>query len=96
MLAGKVLLAAPAKDDQRVELIYEKALARPVEPKERKSLEQFLGVQREYYQAHPDDAKKLLHVGLSVEPKGAADAELAAWTQVCRVVLGLHETITRY
>ena len=96
MLAGKVLSAAAAKDDNRVDLIYEKALARPVKRSERTSLERFLKVQREYYQAHPEDAKKMLHVGMGVEPKSAGDAELAAWTQVCRVVLGLHETITRY
>ena len=30
-------------------------------------------------------------LGSRLEP-----AELAAWTQVCRVVLNLHETITRY
>jgi len=27
---------------------------------------------------------------------GVNEPELAAWTQVCRVVLNLHETITRY
>ncbi len=96
MLAGNVLSAAPAKDDNRLDLIYEKALARPVKRTERTSLERFLKVQREYYQAHPDDAKKVLHVGLGVEPRSAGESELAAWTQVCRVVLGLHETITRY
>ncbi len=96
VLAASVLWAAPAKDDQRLDLIYEKALARPVEASERKSLEKFLNTQREYYQAHLEDAKKLMRVGLTVEPKVATDAELAAWTQVCRVVFGLHETITRY
>ena len=30
------------------------------------------------------------------EPKSADEVELAAWTQVCRVILNLHETITRY
>ena len=29
-------------------------------------------------------------------PNNAAETELAAWTQVCRVILNLHETITRY
>ena len=33
---------------------------------------------------------------LAPEPKGADESELAAWTQVCRVILNLHETITRY
>jgi hypothetical protein len=29
-------------------------------------------------------------------PEGLDRAELAAWTEVCRVILNLHETITRY
>ena len=30
-------------------------------------------------------------------PANGSDAdELAAWTQVCRIILNLHETITRY
>lgn len=98
MLAGNVVAGTTATDNQRLDLIYERALARPVKATELTSLEKFLKQQRDYYRAHPDDAKKLMHVGLAVEPKAktAGDPELAAWTQVCRVVLGLHETITRY
>jgi Protein of unknown function (DUF1553) len=96
MFAGRVLMAAPKTDDQRLKLIYKEALARPVKGDEEKSLEDFLKSQRDYYDAHRDDAEKLMHVGLATEPKATNDAELAAWTQVCRVVLGLHETITKY
>ncbi|MDB6123343.1 MAG: Protein of unknown function (DUF1553)/Protein of unknown function (DUF1549)/Planctomycete, partial [Pedosphaera sp.] len=94
--AGKIISTATKDDGQRVDLVYQKALARPVKPAERQSLAKFLKAQREYYNAHPEDAKKLMRVGLAPEPRVASDAELAAWTQVCRVVLGLHETITRY
>ncbi len=96
MFAGQVLTNAPKQDDQRLDLIYKEALARHVKSPEKKSLEAFLQEQREYYGAHPDDAAKLMKVGLAPEPNAADNAELAAWTQVCRVVLGLHETITRY
>lgn len=96
MFAGRVLTTAPKQDDQRLKLIYKEALARAVKPREASSLEDFLRIQREYYRAHPEDAGKLLKVGLAPEPKAADGAELAAWTQVCRVVLGLHETITKY
>ena len=42
-----------------------------------------------------DEAKQLLHAGIA--PGLTKDpVELAAWTQVCRVILNLHETITRY
>ena len=96
VFAAKVLSAAPANDDQRLDLVYEKALARPVKTSERVSLQHFLAAQREYYRAHLADARKLTRIGLAPEPAVADDSELAAWTQICRVVLGLHETITRY
>ena len=43
----------------------------------------------------PAQAKKLLAVGDVPAPKDTRPEELAAWTSVCRVVLNLHETITR-
>ncbi|HWF18087.1 MAG TPA: DUF1553 domain-containing protein, partial [Verrucomicrobiae bacterium] len=96
MLAAKILSNAPRNDDKRLDFAYQTVLVRAVKPAERISLEKFLTVQRAYYADHADDAKKLLHEGLASEPKVAGDPELAAWTQVCRVMLGLHETITRY
>jgi hypothetical protein len=96
VFAGRVLMTAPKQDRQRLDLIYKEALARPVKTAEANSLEDFLKLQREYYEAHPDDVAKLMQVGLATEPKAADGAELAAWTQVCRVVLSLHETIMRY
>ena len=48
------------------------------------------------YRRDPAAAEALLKVGLSPAPKDADAAELAAWTQVGRVILNLHETITRY
>ena len=72
------------------------SVARPIKPAELKSLAEFLAVQRKYSRSNPAEAKKLMGVGFAPEPKGADESELAAWTQVCRVVLNLHETITRY
>ncbi len=94
--AEKVLASKRNSDDARLDFACEEALARPIKPKELKSLEEFLALQREHYRSNPDEAKKLMRVGLAPEPKGADETELAAWTQVCRVVLNLHETITRY
>jgi hypothetical protein len=91
------LIAMPANTDaERIALAYAQALAREPKDKEARSLANFLATQREYFRAHPDDANKLLHVGLAPTPSGADNAEQAAWTSLCRVVLNLHETITRY
>jgi hypothetical protein len=50
---------------------------------------------RQEYKQRPEDAAKLLKVGFAPVPQGDA-VELAAWTTVCRVILNLHETITRF
>jgi hypothetical protein len=47
------------------------------------------------YQADEADAAKLLSVGDLKTPADMDTAQLAAWTSVCRVLLNLHETITR-
>ena len=55
-----------------------------------------LGKHRSEYASDPAAAKQLLSVGAAANPKGAEGVELAAWTSVCRVLLNLSETITRY
>ena len=96
IFATKVLVAGKKSDEQKLDSIFEKVLVRDAKPKEKESLMKFLATQREYYRANSEDAKKLLAIGIAPEPKNSDSAELAAWTQVCRVVLNLHETITRY
>jgi hypothetical protein len=95
VLAEQAISAAP-KDDSRIEFIFQRALCRSPKLKERQSLGSFLADQRSYYRYHKDDADKLVHVGIAPVATAADDSELAAWTTLCRVVLNLHETITRY
>ncbi len=83
-------------DGQRIDRAFLRALGRPAGTRERDSLGGLLARQREYYSAHPEDAAKLQHIGATPAPAVLTPPELAAWTQVCRVVLDLHETITRY
>ena len=91
------LLAQPAgSDGERLQTAFLRALARPIKASERESLTAFLAKARQEYGAKPEDAGKLQRVG-SLPPSAAASpVELAAWTSVCRVLLNLHETITRY
>ena len=46
------------------------------------------------FQAHPSEAEKLLHVGEAPVPK-SNPAQVAAMSTVARVILNLHEVITR-
>ena len=45
-----------------------------------------------------EEAVRLLKTGLYSQRKPSSEnpVERAAWSQVCRVILNLHETITRY
>jgi hypothetical protein len=91
------LLAAPTRSDQdRINLLFERALARPAKDREKQSLAVFLAQQRQTYRGNPEDARKLLGAGLAPLAKDIDERELAAWTSLCRVVLNLHETMTRY
>jgi hypothetical protein len=94
VLAEK-LIAAGGNDDQKLEQLFQRALARSPKDAEKQSLKAFVAAQRKTYKATPEDAEKLLAVG-NTPASGADPAELAAWANTCRVVLNLHETVTRY
>ncbi len=91
------LLSSPATTDEaRIKLAFERAVAREPKAKELESLTAFLKDQRAGFQSKDNDSEKFTHIGLSAQPNDKATPELAEWTNVCRVVLNLHETITRY
>ena len=48
------------------------------------------------YTANLDDANALVATGEASTTEDVESAELAAWTSIGRVILNLHETITRY
>ena len=66
------------------------ATAREVE-----ALTAFLKTQQDHFSAAPEEAEKLLAIGLS-PPSGLEPSLHATWTQLARVLLNAHETITRY
>jgi hypothetical protein len=93
--AERLLTEGRAQDDgARIARAYEQALGRAPREVEQESLRKLLGAQREHYGSHPEDARKLLAVGLP-RATNLDPAEHAAWTSVCRVVLNLYEAITR-
>lgn len=97
VFAEKIMTAPGAGDDAaRINLAMETALLRPARSVEEESLLNFLAVQRSYYTTNSADAEKLLHVGQRPPSATLNPSEEAAWTTVARVVLNLHETITRY
>jgi hypothetical protein len=96
VFAARVLSSVPGPDSDKLNAAFTRALARLPNPAERGSLLAFLAVQREQYSHAPDQAEKLIRIGNAPPAKDPEKTELAAWTQVCRVILNLHETITRF
>jgi hypothetical protein len=91
------LLTTPAPDDPaRLRHAWQLALARSPEPAELDSILTYLKTQRDIFTKTPADAAKVIQAGSATGAPSVAPAELAAWTATCRVILNLHETITRF
>jgi len=84
---------------------FRRAVARDAQPEEIAALQSLYERQLAYFSEHPEDASKFLQIGnrdSAVDDSSGDDladddlASLAAMSQVCRVILNLHETITRY
>ena len=89
-------LAAVSGDGERLDRAYDIALSRTPNAKEKQSLLEFLNAMRREYRQRPEDAKKLFTIGIAPAETRQDPVEQAAWISVCRVILNLHETITRY
>jgi len=71
------------------------ALGRKPKPREAAILAKLHAKHAGEYSENPASADQVLSVGLSPAPSDLDKTELAAWTSVARVILNLHETITR-
>ncbi len=95
VLAQKALKEGGASELDRLNWAYRRALSRSPKPEETKVLTDLLALHREEFAKDAEGAKKLLGIGDAALVKDVPTAELAAWTSVARVILNLHETITR-
>jgi hypothetical protein len=93
-LAERLLVQAHS-DKQRVELVFQLALARAPEKKEMAILLRIVREQIAVYRRNQNDATQLLGVGEASWNQKLDAAELAAWTVVANVVLNLDETISK-
>jgi hypothetical protein len=94
-LAEVALKEGGERTEGRIDLVARRLLARPFRAGEVKvvqaSLEGLLG----YYQAHPEDAKKLVAVGESKADAKLDVPTLAAWTMVVNELLNLDEVLNK-
>jgi hypothetical protein len=94
-LAAKAMQSA---DDEsaRLDVIVSRTLQRKPTDAEREVLSQLLAKAKARFSAAPASAEEYLKVGQFERPADLDAIELAAWSEVARVVLNLHETLTRY
>lgn len=96
VFAERIMQEGGGEIDQRIDWAYQTAVSRSPEPLVRDQLRRVYDQHLAYYQSNTDQAEKLVAHGGAPVAKGLDTAELAAWTSVARVILNLHETITRY
>ncbi|MFN8710283.1 MAG: DUF1553 domain-containing protein, partial [Planctomyces sp.] len=93
---AELILHQKAKDtDGRLDFAFRRCLSRPIRQEERDLLSGILENHRAEYTADPTAAAEVLSVGAHPASADLDPAELAAWTSVARIILNLHETITR-
>ena len=77
-------------------MAYLRALARQPNEKELETLQAFLDRERRRFRTQTNEPEEFLNIGLFFSGMDIPPTELAAWTSLCRSILNLHETITRY
>jgi hypothetical protein len=97
VFALRILRECAAEDPaQRVSWAIAQALQRPARPEEIQVLSALYKKGVEEYLADPAAAEALTKLSTLKKPDETISPEVAAaWTQVARAILNLHETITR-
>jgi hypothetical protein len=80
----------------RLSYAFQQVLQREPTDAERPIFLELAEAERQRYAADEAAARELLTNGAAPPAADASPADIAAWTAVCRVLLNLHETITRY
>ena len=79
----------------RLTFAFRRAVSRDITAAEAQVLENLLQKHLDEYRADSAAAAELLSIGAKPAATGIDPVELAAWTNVARTILNLHETITR-
>lgn len=93
--AARILKEGGADVGQKIDWACRQALQRAATPVERTTLTALVEKHRAEYAKDPSAAEKLLTATQLAAPGEVDKGELAAWVNVTRVLLNLHEVITR-
>ncbi len=95
VFAERILLEAAPQPESRIQFAFDQALSRRATSSEVALLKSIAQRHQRQYEDDPTAAAELLQIGERKAAHWMNKAELAAWTSVARVILNLHETITR-
>ena len=93
-LADAALQSGGDTDDARIDFMAERILARPLDADEMAIVKKSLAELSGWYQAHADDAARLVAVGDS-KPVTADAVRLAGWTMLANEFLNLDEALCK-
>jgi hypothetical protein len=93
--AERILKEGGPTPGERLNWAYRQALSRPIKPEEAQILTALHRKHLDEFTADAKAAQQLVSTGQRPVAKDVDVAELAAWTSVARVILNLHEMITR-
>ena len=96
VFADRIIREGGESVADRINWAYQSALSRIPQPKELEIMTGLYEKHQAEYTDNLDAASALVAAGEASMTEGVEPAELAAWTSVGRVILNLHETITRY
>jgi len=93
--AARILREGSGDDTSRLTWAWRQALARDPLDSELSALRRLLETQRSAFAKDLDAAAQFTRTGKAPAPAGLDPVQWAAWTDVARALLNLHETITR-
>ena len=93
--AARILREGSGDDSERLIWAWRQALARAPLDSELSALRRLLETQRTAFAKDPEAAAQFTQTGKASTPAGLDPVQWAAWTDVARALLNLHETITR-
>jgi hypothetical protein len=94
--AVRIIREGGESPEERIHWAWRQAVSRAPEEREVAVVRRVLEKHLDQFRADADAGKALVSVGMQPLPDDIDAAELAGWISVARVILNLHESITRY
>jgi hypothetical protein len=95
VFAARILSESHGTIEERLTWAWQQSLQRAPSKNELNTMRSLFNSRLSDYRADSTAADALLKTGLAPVPPTLDKAEMAAWTHIARVLLNLHETITR-